>query len=383
VTSSLADPPSAYALVRALLAARGVEDDCRVDARILEAGCAAGQERLWDQLAEETEYHGVTPLLAPIFTADSGPTRAAVPDTARWTFLALAGRHRRYAAAREASIDRLLSAFAAAKLPMVLLKGAALAHSLYPSPELRPSVDIDILIDPADAQPAAALARGLGYVFAPEHRSRFAGRWHHLPVATTLQSGLSIALEIHRDAMSPDQPDSLTLRNLTEPLQTISRGAKPAGLALGHGDMLRHLTRHAFEPAARVRLIHLYDLWRYQARFRNVIDWDRLGRRHPYVVTALRLVDFVFASADQNGAQVTAPAGVGAGMLPLSEIAASDMGLMAKMRALFDPPAWWLHGFYGVPPERSLRACRVVQHPWMVAHWLARRLSARILPGAD
>jgi hypothetical protein len=382
------DPPSAYSLVRSLLAARGEDDQGDASdaaAHILGPSCADRPHGFWEQLAEETEFHGVTPLLAPVILAGAGPTSGAIPDPARRIFVALASRHRRAAAAREAGIDRLLNAFAAAGLPMLLLKGAALAHSLYASPEFRAAADIDILIDRADEPWVADLVRGLGYRFAARQGGMFSGRFHHLPVATMQQSGFLIALEIHRDAMSRDQPDSLTLRSLTAPPQVVSRGARPAGLALGHVDMLRHLTRHAFEPACRIRLVHLYDIWRYQARFRDALDWRALEIRHPHVVTALRLVDYVFArprAGDTQTAAATAPSGVGAGMLPLSQIAASDMGPMAKMRALFDPPAWWLHGFYGVPPGNSLWACRTVRHPATVARWLARRLLAR-LPSRD
>jgi hypothetical protein len=376
------DPPSAYSLVCALLAGRGNDDrDDAKDAaqRVLGPWCADCPDGFWEQLAEETEFHGVTPLLAPMITA-CGPPSGVIPDPARRIFVALSSRHRRATAAREVSIDRLLAAFGAAGVPMLLLKGAALAHSLYARPELRAAADIDILVDPADERRAVDLVRGLGYRFADRQGPMFSGRFHHLPAATMQQSGFVVALEIHRDAMSRDQPDSLTLRRLTTRPQVVIRGARPPGLAFGHVDMLRHLSRHAFEPAYRVRLIHLYDLWLYQARFRQAIDWRALAARYPHVVTALRLVDQVFAGplgGDTETTTAAVPSGVGAGMLPLSQIAASDMGLIAKLRALLDPPAWWLHGFYGVPPGRSLWACRAVRHPATVARWLARRALAR------
>jgi hypothetical protein len=375
------DLSSAYSLVCALLVARGNDDrDDAEDAaeRILGPWGADCPDGFWERLAEETEFHGVTPLLAPMIMACGPPS--GVPDLARRIFFALASRQRRATAAREVAIDRLLEAFGAVDVPMLLLKGAALAHSLYASPELRAAADIDILVDPADERRAVDLVRGLGYRFADRQGPMFSGRFHHLPAATMQQPGFVVALEIHRDAMSRDQPDSLTLRSLTTPPQMVTRGARPAGLALGHVDMLRHLSRHAFEPAYRVRLIHLYDLWLYQARFRHAIDWRALATRHPHVATALRLVDQVFANplgGDTETTTAAAPSGVGAGMLPLSQIAASEMGLMAKLRALLDPPAWWLHGFYGVPPGSSLLACRAVRHPATVARWLARRALAR------
>jgi hypothetical protein len=145
--------------------------------------------------------------------------------------------------------------------------------------------------------------------------------------------------------------------------------------------MLHHLTRHAFEPADRVRLIHLYDLWRYQTRFRDEIDWDLLATSRPHVMVALRLVDQVFPRDGRAADDAcTAPAGAGFGMVPLSQIAAAELGPIAKLRKLLDPPAWWLRGFYGVPPERSLWVCRFVQHPATVARWLGRRLVGRARP---
>jgi hypothetical protein len=60
-------------------------------------------------------------------------------------------------------------------------------------------------------------------------------------------------------------------------------------------------------------------------------------------------------------------------MLPLADILAADMSGRARFTALFLPPPWWMHGFYGVPAERSLLRCRLVQHPLMVLRWLLAR----------
>src|ERR1700704_1588607 len=101
-------------------------------------------------------------------------------------------------------------------------------------PALRPMADIDVLIDAADVERAVRVARDLDYAFADAHASRFAGRMHHLPPATTTQSGFPIALEIHVDTMSPNQADRLTLSTLAGRPQPFRRGSGPAGLALGH-----------------------------------------------------------------------------------------------------------------------------------------------------
>ena len=366
-----ADP---YDIVRALLTARGADDrgiDSAPAVDLLRRCRAQADRQLWSDLPGEAEHHGVAPLLAPLLA------RLPVPEEVGRAFGALVSRQRRAAGVREQCIDELLAGFAAAGIQAVLLKGAALAHLIYPGPALRPMADIDVLVDPADAERAAAVARRLGFSFAAQFDSRFTGRMHHLPAATAPRSGFPISLELHLDAIAYDLGDSLTLATLTETPRTFRRGEGPDGSALGHTDMLRHLTRHTFARVRRVRLIHLYDLARYQAKFRDAIDWRMLAARFPHVPVALRLVDFVFA---EN--RTDAPAGIGCGMTPLTEIAVMR-GAGAKLAALFNPPAWWLHGFYGVPPEQSLLACRFLWHPLTVARWLGKRLVAGAAPQAD
>jgi hypothetical protein len=287
-------------------------------------------------------------------------------------------RHRRASSVRERCIDQLLTAFAAAGIPIILLKGAALAHRIYSSPALRPMVDVDVLVNARDTERAVAIAVGLGYIFSRRHQSRFAGRIHHLPQALTVQSGFRITLEIHRDTMSPDHGDNLTLTTLTAAPQPFRRGPGPDGMALGHTDMLRHLSRHAFEPARQVRLIALYDLWRYQAIFHDEIDWRVLLNRFPHVIVALQLASLAFVPPgdDQAYRDRPIPAGVGLGMVPLSEIAAADVGVGRKLAMLFNPPEWWLRGFYGVAPGRPLLVCRTIRQPATLARWLTRRLLA-------
>lgn len=369
----------AYGLARALLTSRGPEDQglSTAEPALEHFSSKSLHNSLWEALAEEAEYHGVAPLLEPMVHLLSRQMR--IPEQVKRAFVALASRHRRAAVTRESCIDELLESFTTAGVRFILLKGAALAHRIYTHPGLRPMVDIDVLIDPAHTERAVNTATRLGYSFASRPASPFARRMHHLPVATLTRSGFRVALEIHVNAVSPNQAVRLTFATLAEKPQIFRRGSGPSGIALGHTDMLRHLSHHAFEPASRVRLIHLYDLWRYRAAFRNEIDWDRLDTLAPEVAIILRLISYVFSNGRPASGIPSAepvPAGVGLGMLPLSEIATKER-FVDKLAALLNPPAWWLHGFYGIAPERSLVACRTVRHPARVAQWLVQRLISR------
>ena len=57
----------------------------------------------------------------------------------------------------------LLRAFAAAEVPVLLFKGAALAYAIYPEPWLRPREDTDLLVEGGDASRAGELLGSRGY----------------------------------------------------------------------------------------------------------------------------------------------------------------------------------------------------------------------------
>src|SRR5208337_4652905 len=104
---SAAGAADTYVLLRTILAElgpgeRGIEDQAEQIARELDAGDAS----LWEQLAGESGYHGVTLLIEPVVGAVSRMTPSAIPDSARRSFFALASRHRQAAVARESCVDR-------------------------------------------------------------------------------------------------------------------------------------------------------------------------------------------------------------------------------------------------------------------------------------
>ena len=65
--------------------------------------------------------------------------------------------------ARKHELVQVLSALAEAGVAALLLKGAALAYSIYPSPALRPRADTDLLIRSADREATARTLSELGY----------------------------------------------------------------------------------------------------------------------------------------------------------------------------------------------------------------------------
>jgi hypothetical protein len=85
----------------------------------------------------------------------------------------LAHQHRRSARLNLcalADLHVLVPALAAADVPVLLMKGAALATRLYPAASLRPMRDLDLLVRREHAMQAHDVLIGLGYTPAPERR---------------------------------------------------------------------------------------------------------------------------------------------------------------------------------------------------------------------
>jgi hypothetical protein len=112
-----------------------------------------------DSLLERAALHGVIGLLS--FLASAGRVRLPEPLATR------AASHARATAALEAIRGRetrsILRVLADDGIESLILKGAALAHTIYPQPWIRERIDTDILVRPGDAKRTMELLRSLGY----------------------------------------------------------------------------------------------------------------------------------------------------------------------------------------------------------------------------
>ncbi len=118
--------------------------------------CMAFEEQV--DLLAVAEAHGVLPLLA----AATGP--------ASWLASAMLINASRSAQAvelaRQVELRSVLEALAGGGVRALVVKGAALAYTHYAAPHLRPRVDTDLLIAPADKATASALLQELGFTRA-------------------------------------------------------------------------------------------------------------------------------------------------------------------------------------------------------------------------
>ena len=330
----------------------------------------------WLSLIHDAEAGHLTPLLDRFISAGRHCPSDAAIQLLRVLILRNGATHQ----ARSRAIAAILDAFNSRGLEVVVLKGAALAWSIYPSPDLRPMSDLDLLIDRTAADAAQTELRSLGFHVDSGSR-RFGRNAHHLPVTSRSEGGACINVELHVDALSRDSRASVALHNLTAPPRPFPLGGHTA-YALGHTDALRHLAHHLLEPSPDgcVRLIGIIDLARYALRFHDDIDWPLVEARFPFITNALACLHHLVPLPVQLKRYAplpssVPPAGVGETMRPLRSIVGERRPVTAIAFELFNPPDWWMHAYYEVPPGQSLTTAHFLRHPSRVAHWFAQRMA--------
>jgi hypothetical protein len=170
----------------------------------------------------------------------------------------------------------LLDALGEAHIPVILLKGAALAVALYDRTAQRPMCDMDLLIS-KDALPAFIKIIGnrgfveyhnLGKGFEQEFKSELC---YVRPDASRL------AIEPHWHVFnSPSTAEKIPVEwfwRHTAPVDVRGRRA----MMLSPTAALLHLAVHYYVHHSGAGLLSLYDVARLLTRWSDRIDWDELS----------------------------------------------------------------------------------------------------------
>jgi putative nucleotidyltransferase-like protein len=217
------------------------------------------------------EAEGVAAALAYAFAAAPAVTPTDVRARLDRAFAAGTGRHVVYS--RE--LAGVLSALADGAIDVIVLKGAALAETLYPHPALRPFDDLDLLVRRADVPGADARLRGLGYArVADEHGWRFDVAWDR---ATLYEAPSGVRVDLHwgllnepRFRWNEREADTVWERAIEVRLAGV-----PARV-LAREDLLLHLAAHLGVHHGGQGLLWQWDIARLIARG---LDWDLLDAR--------------------------------------------------------------------------------------------------------
>ena len=123
------------------------------------ADCARTTD--WQDMLTRAEAQGIAPLLHWHLQ----PLDTGIPAQFRRGIRLLYLRHQHTAGAYARVLREVLDLLGQAGIEALVLKGAALRHTVYPEIGLRPMRDIDLLLNRDQAQPAQDLLKGQGMPF--------------------------------------------------------------------------------------------------------------------------------------------------------------------------------------------------------------------------
>lgn len=140
-------------------------------------------------------------------------------------------------------LDETLHVLADAGIEVILLKGAGLATTVYPSFQDRPMEDLDLMVKRDRAGEAWALVRGIGWHW--DHNERldtFYADHHHYPPLDD-ERGTGAGLELHTHLFPEGHPFTLPVSTLWDRAEQVP--GRPDGVfVLSRHHQILHLCLH-------------------------------------------------------------------------------------------------------------------------------------------
>jgi len=322
------------------------------------------------------ETHGVAPLLY----SHARQSSLALSPSVKTTLQALYLRHRRASEIRSQVLAEILRAFRAGGIDVLILKGAALAHTIYAAPGLRPMRDMDLLVRETDATRAQQLLAASG--FQATTPNEVSDRHKHLPVATRRIQDMTVSVEVHHDLNEPYMGRRKVNFDELYPNRSAFDVGGEEAYTLGPDDTLVHLCQHGTYLLEPLKLIWCADIVGVANTYVERIDWAQLKRNLPWVLATVAmfgcLVPLSTRVKERLGTTPTSTLHhIGDDFDGWPRVSWKRLRSRGWRRAVGDtffPGEWWLRLYYGVSLARSIHWTRWVHHPLLILTWPARVL---------
>jgi hypothetical protein len=208
--------------------------------------------------ANGREMRGHLPLLYRNLTSQGIELPRALEPYLRAAVVRAALRHQQ----SQACFQDALAALAEARVDATVVKGAALARTVYPEPFLRHCHDLDLWVEAAHVERAIAGLQAHGCV----------PRWHSRGTTCLVHpAGLPVLLHEH---LLPAPANTLSDEALRERRQRVDEAAG-SWLTLGAPDALSHVLGHATTRGRRPHANWVVDAHLLSARM-AAVDWTIL-----------------------------------------------------------------------------------------------------------
>ena len=251
----------------------------------------------WDLLARMADWEQVSAVLYWLWRSAPPP---GIPKEMliRLSVIFMMNEHRQKQVLEELK-GRILPALEGKVSPVVILKGEALAYSVYPHPALRPMGDLDMLVREDQQAEAVRCLEAIGYIEDHETLGPMTGalgRQHHAHLST--KTPISLVVEVHQNIMDSQSSFSAkpNLNWFWENLAPVRISEDFEICSLNPTAQLLHLANHLAlqHGEAQMGLLKYYDLHLVVEKYGGVVQWEDLAsqakvqHRSAALFTALR-----------------------------------------------------------------------------------------------
>lgn len=228
----------------------------------------AGADLDWDRFVSISYAHGVTPLiyhsLQQSAVPDCIPTRAA--KALRDAYCLNAARN----TLLYSELERILTVFRDESIEVIVLKGAALAETVYAHRALRPMSDIDLLVRSERLAHVEAKLLEMGYGLDGSTKPHQQYHW-------VFTKNAAPNIEIHWHLHRPTDPFRVDIEGCWNRAESADIGGVDA-LVFSPADLMLHLCQHLGHHKFAGGIRPLCDISAAVNYYADLIDWMEVAR---------------------------------------------------------------------------------------------------------
>ncbi len=227
----------------------------------------------WSQFVRAAETHALASLAYAALNQAEQPSDAPAGVIDQLRIAYLRSNVANWLAFQE--LDCLLEMFGREQIPVVVLKGGALAHALYGDVALRPMMDLDLLAPPSQQARVSDLMAQQGYTSPTELAKGFGERFSNYQ-AFERGGNRPSHIEIHWHLFkSPYYCERIPIDWFWDRTMEISIGSARARV-FDPDAQLVHLCAHFALHHQAERLLWSYDLARLLTRYGSEVNWSQV-----------------------------------------------------------------------------------------------------------
>jgi hypothetical protein len=262
----------------------------------------ASKELDWEWIASRADLYSLAPLVYSSLK-ELGIDKELTSSVAE-KLRSTSRRSHAVGIYRALKLQEILAAFSREGISVVLLKGAALAITVYRSVGLRPMFDVDLLVRSNQLERAAGILRNLGYVSDESYATADWYKRHHHHLVPFVASDRSISIELHHHILSPRAEVEVPPDTFWQHAHPVSLGSESALVPAPEHLLISVCLHTALSQCFERTLRDIVDVAEILRRFETAFNWDLVLRDSPRSGAARALYYSLWFAQSTTGAPI-------------------------------------------------------------------------------